>query len=108
MTPRFVPFRICIFVSAFERVYATKRVLFFFCAGSELFFLTLYLVKWDSQPLGLSFSMIPAPFLHAAPETRARYRRMDFGVDFCSSTGYGSISGMLFEERGQYRAGMES
>ena len=32
-----------------------KRVLFLACAGNELFYVALYLMKWDHAPTGLSF-----------------------------------------------------
>lgn len=32
---------------------ATQRTLFFFCAGNELFFVSLYLMKWVHTPIGL-------------------------------------------------------
>ncbi|KAJ2936718.1 hypothetical protein H1R20_g377, partial [Candolleomyces eurysporus] len=34
--------------------YNDSRTLFFFCAGNELFFVALYLMKWTSGSLGLS------------------------------------------------------
>ncbi|KAJ3513652.1 hypothetical protein NLJ89_g2830 [Agrocybe chaxingu] len=35
--------------------YNDPRTLFFVCAGNELFFVALYLIKWTSRPIGLSF-----------------------------------------------------
>jgi len=35
--------------------YNDSRVLFFFCAGNELFFVSLYLMKWTKAPSGLPF-----------------------------------------------------
>jgi CDP-diacylglycerol--inositol 3-phosphatidyltransferase len=49
----------------------TKKVVCFFCAGNEPFFFALYLIKWDTRPLGLSLSQIPAPPLFTVlPEPR--------------------------------------
>ena len=31
-----------------------KRTLFFVCAGNELFFVSLYLIKWTTRPIGLA------------------------------------------------------
>lgn len=35
-----------------------QRTLFFVCAGNELFFVSLYLMKWNDTPIG-----IPLPYL---------------------------------------------
>ena len=32
-----------------------QKTLFIFCAGNELFFVALYLMKWDHTPTGISF-----------------------------------------------------
>jgi CDP-diacylglycerol--inositol 3-phosphatidyltransferase len=34
-----------------------QRTLFVMCAGNELFFLSLYLMKWVKTPIGLSHPM---------------------------------------------------
>lgn len=33
---------------------ALQRTLFFVCAGNELFFVSLYLIKWVSTPIGFT------------------------------------------------------
>ncbi|KAJ7903410.1 phosphatidylinositol synthase [Mycena olivaceomarginata] len=48
-------------VSAILRLYYTnKTVLFLTCAGNELFFVSLYLMKWTETPIGLpEISILP-------------------------------------------------
>ncbi|CAG7849601.1 CDP-diacylglycerol--inositol 3-phosphatidyltransferase; AltName: Full=Phosphatidylinositol synthase; Short=PI synthase; Short=PtdIns synthase [Serendipita indica DSM 11827] len=51
-------------VSRILRWYYKKPVLFTMCAGNELFFVALYLVKWDKTPLYtlLPYSLTTSPF----------------------------------------------
>ena len=43
-----------------------KRTLFFVCAGNELFFVSLYLMKWTTTPTGLvGFESLTYPQLMA-------------------------------------------
>ncbi|KAG7092333.1 hypothetical protein E1B28_008694 [Marasmius oreades] len=39
--------------------YNDSRTLFLICAGNELFFVALYLVKWTSTPLPIDFTALP-------------------------------------------------
>ncbi|KAF9264806.1 phosphatidylinositol synthase [Marasmius fiardii PR-910] len=39
--------------------YNDSRTLFLICAGNELFFVALYLVKWTSTPLPVDFTVVP-------------------------------------------------
>jgi len=42
-----------------------KRTLFFVCAGNELFFVSLYLIKWTTTPIGLAGWNLTYPQLMA-------------------------------------------
>ncbi|TFY57278.1 hypothetical protein EVJ58_g7119 [Rhodofomes roseus] len=48
-------------VSKFLKFYYDPRTLFVMCAGNELFFVGLYLLKWVDTPLSVSLGM-PLPF----------------------------------------------
>lgn len=48
-------------VSRIMWVYYNPRTLFFVCAGNELFFVALYVMKWVQTPIGLrSFDVVPS------------------------------------------------
>jgi len=52
--------------------YNDSRTLFVFCAGNELFFVALYLMKWDHSPIGANpFGLLPAAF--PLPQLIAQY-----------------------------------
>lgn len=44
--------RVCALVSDLSFRPLLQRTLFFMCAGNELFFVSLYLMKWTSTPIG--------------------------------------------------------
>jgi CDP-diacylglycerol--inositol 3-phosphatidyltransferase len=50
-------------LSIFARLSHPQPVLFTMCAGNELFFVALYLIKWDNTPLYtlLPYSVVTSP-----------------------------------------------